>query len=130
MDKSAKTNFQRTSALRKPIRGRHGSRITEKVSPSAICIIKSFEKSKIKYNKLFNLSSFKSAKKPKKMQNEETVVESMEDDYGDFNGWSDRQILMRNSFKIKKRSIFRRSKVSKHIKPLGNLCTKVGKLFN
>lgn len=126
MDKSARTNFQRTSALRKPIRGRHGSRITEKFSPSAICIIKSFEKSKIKYNKLFNFSSFKSAKKPQKIQNDETVVELMED-YEDFNGWSDRQLLMRNSFKIKKRSIFRRTK---HIKPLGNLCTKVGKLFN
>lgn len=122
MEKSVqKTYFQRTSTLRRPIRAKKHGRITEHIPASAFCFMKSIEKNQVK-PKLFKL---KFGKSKISKQSEPEEMESMED----FNEWSwnDTQILLRKSPKFKRRNSFRKTKITK---PLGKLCSKVGKLFN
>lgn len=90
--------------------------------------MKSLEKTQLKSSKFFKLS-FKSNKKIEEPQSEE--METMES-LSEFEEWSDSQMLLKNSPKLKRRVLLRKSsKISKKLKkPLGKLCSKVGKLFN
>jgi hypothetical protein len=115
---TSKSGFQRLSVERRAMRLKSHpiSKISDleatKIqlqSSAAVAFMKSLEKNRVKKpNKLLNMS----------VCSKTVLKQDLDSEEEDFDFWSDEQCLIKTTPKLKRRGIFKRSKISKQIKGL------------